>query len=114
MRGPARRGDDEVDLVGRHRQRALGAVTEVQLRVEHLEDLGPLGHLGVGLGRLGVDDVHPGAVLEERVGGREAGDAQPGDDDPQAGPVGLAAGQTGQTLLAGGGVGHGAPTTHSA
>ena len=46
-----------------------GAVTEVQLRVEHLEDLGPFGH---DVGLVARDDAHIRPSFEQRIGGGEA------------------------------------------
>ncbi|WKV16775.1 hypothetical protein LP422_22855 [Janibacter limosus] len=91
----------------------LGPVARVQLGVEDVEDLGPLGHLRPVLGRLGVDDAHVGAVLEQGIGCGEAADPETGDDDAQTAPVSLAAGQARQSCIPWVGTAHGAPTTHS-
>ena len=114
---PPRGGDDEVD--GRVRHPADGVGTEGQAGAEDVEDAGPLGHdraLG-GLG--GVDDEDVGAALQEGVGRREPADAQPGDDDAQPGPPGVAVRQPVEAVAAtvgdrGGVLAHQAPTTHSA
>ena len=57
-------------------------------------------------------------MIEERVGRGEPADAQPGDDDAQPGPGGVAVGQPADAVGAVGSRGevlaHQAPTTHSA
>ena len=80
-RAPARRGDHQVDVVGK---RGRGALAELDLRVEELQDGGLVGVRGVVVL---VQDGDLGADLEQAVGGCEAGRSQPGDDDLGLGPV---------------------------
>ena len=78
---PARRGDQDVDVVG---QRRGAAGAEPDGRAEHLEQLGLLGLL-VPLGRL-VERGDRRPEVGQVVGGGEPGDAEPGDDRADAVP----------------------------
>ena len=75
---PSRRGDDEVD--GGRGQRGDGVLAEREAGAEDVEDAGPLGHERALGGLRAVDDEDVDAPLEQRVGGREAADPEPGDD----------------------------------
>ncbi len=81
------------------------------MRAEDVEDARPFGCAAVG--RLdAVDDGDDGPALEQRVGGGEPADPEPGDEHAQAGPVGVAVGEVREPV--GGAPAHPAPTTHSA
>jgi hypothetical protein len=115
---PARRGDDQVQQrwcvrAALPRQGADVLLAQADLRAEDRQDLGSLvdGLSGAGCGT--VDDGHVGAAFQQRVGRREPADPEPGDDDPQPRPIGVAMGQT-RARLVGVQLDHVAPTTHSA
>ncbi len=97
-RRPAGRGDDQPGALGQG-----VAVAEADGDAERLQfgGAGPQALAGAA-----VDDRDQGAEAVQDPGGADAGDAEPGDGDRQAGPVGQIR-QVGQV-----GVGH--PVTHPA
>ncbi len=107
MRRDPGRGDDELGP-RRRLDDVLRAETDVD--VEDLEDRRALADR---LGLVAGDGGDVGAALGEGVGGREAGHAEPDDEDVDARPVGVAVGQPLAGLVERVEA-HWDPTTHSA
>ena len=107
MRGDPGRGDDELGA-RRRLDDVLGAEADVD--VEDLEDRRALADR---LGLVAGDGRDAGAAVGERVGGGEAGHAEPDDEDVDPRPVGVTVGQSLAGLVERVEA-HWDPTTHSA
>jgi hypothetical protein len=105
VRPPAGRGDDDVRRRAadvRQRRRVVLAEADVDA-----EDVEHLAALLLARPVAAVEQDHPRAALDQRVGRGEPGHADAGDDDPQPGPVRVPVRQLREEP------GH-VPTTHSA